>query len=229
MRYLFTILLLLPLGLNAQENKVSFSTFFTPSFAYRYTTVDYEYAKVIKHHRDSIDHHMFGYQAGQLVHIKLSKRFSFATGVSFSDMGHLQRHNYIITNSSDDTITNAKLDLFYHRTYLDIPLMFDYKFSISRMSYYTSLGIEANFSLNEYALSLLDGKQHAIRVYNNSILPAVNYSARLGVGCDYMLTSTTSIYGLAIAKAQLKPILTNAVNEYDYLAGVMLGIKYQLK
>lgn len=226
---LIAILSLTSMCLQAQDKKVCMSTFFTPSFAYRYTTVDYEFAEAIKTYRDTIDHHMFGFQAGQLIHIPINKRLTINTGIAFSDMGHLQRHKYIITSATDDTITNAKLDLFYHRTYLDVPLMLDYKFSISRLSYYLGLGVETNILLNEYELALLDDKPRPIKVFNNSVIKPVNFSAKFNLGCEYLLNSKMSFYTAISLKTQLKPVVTNYVNEYDYLGGITLGLKYQLK
>jgi len=220
---------LIGLAVNAQNSKVSLSTFFTPSYAYRYTnTVDNSGEKQ-KTYRDSIDKHMFGFQAGQLVHFQVNKYLSINSGICFSDMGHLQRHRYLIKSALGDTLANKKLDLFYHRTYLDIPLTFEIKLRQDRLSYFTTTGIEANFLLNKYELALLDDEPQAIKVVNNAAINKINLSVRIGFGASYLLTPTTSFYMAATAKTQLKPIITDELKEYNYLAGITLGIRYRLK
>ncbi len=192
------------------------------------------------------------FSAGILVDYAFNKKISLQTGVGFSSKSDEISPKKVFAEQNANGEVKYKNNSSFGATYVDpktgvtttvgdstnlgetkntvqyisLPLNILYHFQLGKFQVSPTLGIAANFLVNQKVTTNVEGgtiqKINTIEGLNNNY-----FNANIGVGLDYKLAKNFSLSCTPNVRIGLNSLNKNSnVKLYSNTAGVMLGVKY---
>jgi len=245
-KIIFLSLTILPLIIFGQvdsipKNKLSFGLTFSPDYCYRSLKVGPSFW-FIDDLRNKSEIPKIGYTTGLNIAWNINKRFSFETGLLYSDKGYKTkklvfvhgdkidpRTGFVYPNNWDPPIKGS---FIYHYIYLDIPLKFRYYIMTRKINFYYTAGISSNIHLIDKSTSIFeynDGKTVKKTSLNSYGFSTVNLAFITGFGLDYDLTKNMYFIIEPIYRRSIISIISGSpIKGHLYSMGLNTGLYYKL-
>ena len=144
----------------------------------------------------------------------LSKHWQVKTGLHFYLTGYVQETDLMWP--SEFTIEGYKPSLPNERLvinhlFLEVPLLFRYRFTEKRLTPYAEAGISTNYYLTTGIKERLEGNTKKFRQRNEAVNP-VNVALRVGAGVQYRLSEKHRVFLQPVLRYQLGSIEKTSVN-----------------
>lgn len=239
MRIPLTLLIILPLTVFSQGNdstrtgKFFTGLTFSPDYCYRTLKPDAS-SKWIGDIRDSREIPKFGYTTGLKLSYRHSKKFSFETGLLFSDKGEKTKiiaTDRITSNGQPDTLLPTTQIFIYHYYYLDIPVKLNYYFfSTDKGDFYVAASFSLNIFLTQKTNSLSEyGDGHkTTNTSTTSGYSGTNLSFPVGIGYQANFSDRLFFKIEPTYRRSITSIIDAPIKEYLYSAGIDIGLYYRL-
>lgn len=209
-------------------NRLTLGLNFSPDYCYR-TLVSTPSKNFIAHYRDSVESPKFGYTTGLSLLYKFNKRFTFESGLQFSDKGErIKKHDILVDSRWGFP---AKEAYVFHYQYIDIPLKANVYLLNKKLKAFVSIGFSVNIFLRDRVYSYLEYSDGTIDetalngVYDYSL---INIAAIGGLGIDYQIKEKINLRFEPIYRRSINPIIDAPIKGYLYSLGANVGVFYKL-
>ncbi len=213
-------------------NRLTLGLNFSPDYCYRTLVAnnsEQQYSDVITNYRDSVESPKFGYTAGITLLYKFNKRFSFETGLKFSDKGERIKKHEIPVAPRWGFPTKAAY--VYHYQYIDVPLKANFYIVNKKLKVFASFGFSVNIFLRDRVTSYYeysDGSTKKNKENGNYDFLLLNPAAMGGLGVDYNITEKINFRFEPIYRRSISPIIDAPIKGYLYSYGANFGMFYKL-
>jgi|GEM_PF-3976581 len=238
---LFTLLLSIPVLASGQEKGWSLGLTASPDYSYRAIKSKDASLNWIKESLDKTEKAKFGFTAGLAARYRFNKRWTFQTGLEYSQVKWGTNKAVLLTEGDFDPITGtptegsgAKLERSESYSYLAIPLKTDFTIlGTKKLSLFASAGFTTNyFMFASYSAAIIhpDGSVTASKVSGRSNeINALTLSINASAGVRYVLNKKLSLEAAPVYRRFLTPLNnTGSVKHYPYSAGLNIGVFYRL-
>ena len=235
----FTLFTIFPLIVFCQQPdattkiKLSLGLSFSPDYCYRTLKPDAG-SKWIAEARDTFEIPTFGYTAGLILNLKITKRISLETGLLFSDRGERTKKMTLYpldTLGQLNSTIPTKITYFYHYLYLEIPCKINYCLLNRRMKIFISGGISPSIFLTQRTKSIaeyFDEHTNTRSTNSNSDFRIFGLSFTGSVGFSYDLTSKFFLTIEPTYRRSIISIVDAPIRGYMYSIGLNTGLYYKL-
>ncbi len=240
MKFLFVLLLVIPLSLFCQKGdstktiKLSIGLTFSPDYCYRTMVSDPDF-QLFADFLNEYEIPKVGFTSGLNLCFKPVKRFSFETGLLYSDKGE-KTIEYSLYYQAPTTQADPALPktsrYVYHYIYLDIPFKANFFILTKRAKLSVGAGISTNLYLSNYITNIhtySDG--HESRESSKNLFytfPPLNIAAIAGVGFSYDITKKLYIKFEPTGRYSITPTSSTPIRKNMYSVGLNTGIYLKL-
>ena len=240
MKKLLTLLTIIPLTIFCQDTetttkKYSIGLTFSPDYCYRTLKPDAS-SKWIADDRNSHEIPKIGYTAGLNLAVNINKRFTFETGLLFSDKGEQTKQYSVVwvdVNGQVDPTMPVANTFIYHYLYLDIPIKVNYYILTGRAKLFLTAGISPNIFLTQKTVSLLEYSDGHTTINTSSGsgytgFAIINLTFIAGLGFEYNFTKKVYLKIEPIYRRSITSIVNAPIKGYLYSSGLNIGLFYKL-
>jgi hypothetical protein len=148
-----------PTTTTPKNRKIALGISFSTDYSYRSLKASSDFYKPLVQLRDSVELPVFGFTTGLKLTTLLKKRFTFETGLLFSQKGYKDKPTIFVANTPDPHIPKTAS---YQLTYssIDIPI---------KLSFYPIKTVKAGFLISAGIINniFITEKKTSTYVYNN--------------------------------------------------------------
>ena len=187
-------------------------------------------------------HPKYSYSTGLQAGFWINEKWSFQTGLLYSDKGEKTDYKLVdtlisnanVTASINDPVFNSvdkNYTVNYKYEYFDMPLLIKYqrrKSKCSKLSYFVSAGLSANFFFRYQVVteSIAKGSKQTT-TENPALFKSINYSTIASIGIEYSFSKKISMNLEPTFRHAFTSAVKNSIlNTYPYSLGMVTGFKY---
>lgn len=233
MKYLIIVFLLffsIVHGQSSDQNrKFEFGVSFSNDIGYRVLKNNDPtlYNDFILDQRNDMEIPKYCYSAGVTVAYKLNADTRISSGILYSNKGY-QTEKLTFQSSSDPALPN-ELQIRYNMNYIDIPLLFNYRFGQKKWRFSIGAGIRANVFLREMQTSIeyYDDKVDRESTETEFDYNRLNISPQLEIGVIYDLHERFYVSACPTFNYGIIKIIDAPITAYLFTGGVNIGIHFK--
>lgn len=167
------------------------------------------------------------YSAGVTVAYKFNADARISSGILYSNKGY-QTEKLTFQPSSDPAIPKD-VRIRYNMNYIDIPLLFNYRFGQNKWRFSIGAGIKTSVFLNEIQTSMLYYDDKVDRESNETTFDynRFNISPQLELGVIYDLHERFYISASPTFNYGILKIIDAPITAYLFTGGINLGIHFK--
>lgn len=216
--------------LNSADKKFFMGFTFSPDYCYRTLDADAS-SQGIGEIRDGMEIPKFGFTSGLILSSDFYKRFTFETGLLFSNKGEkTNRIDFIY--STPDQAAPVRGSFTYNYYYLDIPLNVNYYiFRSPKHGFFLSSALVTNIFLTQSIVTHLeysDGHKEKSSSPTREGLSAISLSYNGGFGYHYWVSEKSSLKIRPIYRRSITSIISAPVKGYLNSIGLDMGFFLKL-
>jgi len=206
-----------------KNDNLSIGFSFTPESAYRTTKVLDVVGESLLPASKS-EKSKFGFTTGLSLDYRITDRFSFETGMLFSNKGY--KDNLFVREDEND-FQGKEMDIHYNFCYLEVPLKAKFYFTkLHGFSCYASAGFIPQTFISKN-IKLENGTRMDIYPDGSVNSNSVNVSTFVGLGLKYNLNSYLFLDVEAGYKHSIVPMNDEALKRYFYSLGLDFTLYYK--
>ena len=207
-----------------KNDNLSIGFSFTPESAYR-TTKAVDVVGESQLWAAKSEKSKFGFTTGLSLDYRITDRFSFETGMLFSNKGY--KDNLLVREDEND-FQGKEMDMHYSFCYLEVPLKVKFYFAeLYGFSWYASAGLIPQTFLSK-KIKLENGMDITTIYPDGSVKSnSINVSTFIGLGLEYGFNPHLFLDVEAGYKHSLVPVNDEALKRYLYSLGLDFTLYYK--
>ncbi|MCK9451593.1 MAG: PorT family protein [Bacteroidales bacterium] len=169
-----------------------------------------------------------GYTVGLSLLYKPWERFSFETGLLFSNKGYQTKYIGMYDVMPPAPVFENRAKRNYQYYYLDIPLKVNYFVLTGSVKLFASAGLSASIFLDEREKVTFEHPKSTEIIKSDTDFSAISVAVILGAGIDYTINNRLNLRIEPVFRHAIIPLLDAPIKEYHYSIGANFGLYYTL-
>lgn len=225
-----------PLFINGQNSesqsskKLSFGVNFSPDYTYRRLYMENDEHNFVDM-LDEMEDPRLGFTTGLVAYYQISNRFTFESGIQFSDKGEKSKMNIWVESSGNSTTDPAipeKNKSFNHYYYLGVPIKLNYYFLQNKFKMFASVGVITDFFVdgkNKLILYYKDRTEKQLNDIDNDF-NLINYVGLASFGIERDISTKLRFRFEPTFRYSFTPVAIAPMERYHYSFGANVVLFY---
>ncbi|MBN2637302.1 MAG: outer membrane beta-barrel protein [Prolixibacteraceae bacterium] len=225
-----------PLFINGQNSesqtskKLSFGVNFSPDYSYRRLYQENDEHNFVDY-RNEIEDPRLGFTTGLVAYYQISNRFTFESGIQFSDKGEKSKFTrWIVSsgNSATDPAFTVKSKSFNHYYYLGVPIKLNYFLLQKQFRLFISGGISTDFFLSGKIKYIDEFNDRTERGSENMDYDfnIINFVGLASLGIERDISTKLSLRVEPTFRYSFTPVAIAPMERYPYSFGANVVLFY---